>query len=51
MTVKELKEMLEMLIMEGKEDYTVLVDYSIDEPIITVNDFFGEIFISSTDEE
>lgn len=51
MTVKELKERLELLIEDGKEGYTVFVGDSIDEPIITVADFFGEINISSSDED
>lgn len=51
MTVKELKEILEVLIEDGKEGYSVFVGDSIDDPIITVTDFFGEIIISSSDEE
>jgi hypothetical protein len=50
MTVKELKEKLEIIIEDGKEDYTVFVDdfdngfYEDFE--ITVIDFFKEIIIS-----
>ena len=51
MTVKDLKEILEVLIEDGKVQYTVYVGDSIDEPIITVTDFFDEINISSSDEE
>lgn len=51
MTVKHLKEILEVLIEDGKGHYTVYVGDSIDDPIITVTDFFDEINISSSDEE
>lgn len=51
MTVKDLKEILEVLIEDGKAHYTVYVGDSIDDPIITVTDFFDEINISSSDEE
>lgn len=51
MTVKELKEILEALIEDDKGHYTVFVGDSIDDPIITVTDFFDEINISSSDEE
>lgn len=42
MTVKELKERLELLIEDGKEDYTVFVDNF-------VNGFYEDILISVTD--
>jgi hypothetical protein len=51
MTVKDLKEILEVLIEDDKAHYTVYVGDSIDDPIITVIDFFDEINISSSDEE
>lgn len=51
MTVKELKEILEVLIEDDKGHYTVFVGDSIDDPIITVIDFFDEINISSSDDE
>ena len=51
MTVKDLKEILEVLIENEKGHYTVYVGDSIDEPIITVTDFFDEIIISSSDDE
>lgn len=51
MTVKDLKEILEVLIEDEKGHYTVYVGDSIDEPIITVTDFFDEIIISSSDDE
>lgn len=51
MTVKELKERLEVLIEDDKGHYSVIVGDSIDDPIITVVDFFGEINISSSDED
>lgn len=38
MTVKELKERLEMLIEEGKADYTVYVDINSDEYVFSVDD-------------
>ena len=51
MTVKELKEILEVLIEDDKGHYTVYVGDSIDEPVITVTDFFDEVNISSSDED
>ena len=51
MTVKDLKEILEVLIEDEKGHYTVYVGDSIDDPIITVTDFFDEINISSSNEE
>ena len=45
MTVKELKEKLELLIEDGKEDYTVFaIDYS-DEILVDVNDTDGEVYL------
>lgn len=38
MTVKELKEILELLIKEGKEDYSVYVDLYSDEYVLYVYD-------------
>ena len=51
MTVKELKEKLEIIIEDDKGHYSVFVGDSIDDPIITVTDFFDEINISSSDED
>lgn len=51
MTVKDLKEILEVLIEDDKGHYSVIVGDSIDDPIITVIDFFDEINISSSDDE
>ena len=51
MTVKELKEILEVLIEDDKGHYSVIVGDSIDDPIITVIDFFDEINISSSVED
>lgn len=53
MTVKELKEKLELLIEEDKGDYTVFVDNSIngccDDVSIVVTDLFNEIVITIED--
>ena len=53
MTVKELKEKLEILIEDGKEDYTVFVDNFEDafyeDFVINVNDFYNEIIITNND--
>lgn len=51
MTVKELKEILEVLIEDDKGHYSVFVGDSIDGPIITITDFYEEINISSSDDE
>lgn len=51
MTVKELKEILEVLIEDDKGHYSVFVGDSIDDPIITITDFYEEINISSSDDE
>lgn len=51
MTVKELKEILECLIEDGKGHYDVLAGESMSDPIITITDLFEEIFIHSSDEE
>lgn len=50
MTVKELKEKLELIIEDGKEDYTVFVDNFdndfYEDFVITVTDFYKEIIIT-----
>lgn len=51
MTVKELKEILEVLIEDDKGHYSVFVGDSIDDPIITITDFYEEINISYSDDE
>lgn len=51
MTVKELKEILEVIIEDDKGHYSVFVGDSIDDPIITITDFYEEINISSSDDE
>jgi hypothetical protein len=51
MTVKELKEILEVLIEDDKGHYSVFVGDSIDDPIINITDFYEEIIISSSDDE
>lgn len=38
MIVKELKELLERLIEDGKEDYVVYIDDVIDEDLIYISD-------------
>lgn len=43
MTVKELKERLEMLIEEGKADYIVYVDVNSDEYVFSVDDEKKEV--------
>ena len=45
MTVKELKEKLELLIEDGKEDYTVFVYYLAHEYLFTVNDEEKEVYL------
>ena len=45
MTVKELKEKLELLIEDGKEDYVVFVDCLVDEYLFTVNDEEKEVYL------
>lgn len=45
MTVKELKEMLEMLIMEGKEDYTVFSDDLVVRNEIYIRDKEKEVYL------
>lgn len=51
MTVKELKEKLEILIDDGKEDYTVFIDNfvngCIEDISIVVTDFYNEIVITT----
>ena len=53
MTVKELKEKLELLIEDGKEDYTVFVDGFdndfYEDFVISVTDFFNEIIFTVND--
>lgn len=56
MTVKELKERLEVLIEDGKGHYSVFVGdtindpiISIYDPIITITDYFEEVNISAND--
>ena len=51
MTVNDLKEILEALIKDDKGHYSVFVGDSIDDPIITITDFFDEINISSSYDE
>lgn len=55
MTVKELKEKLEILIEDGKEDYTVFVDNFeddfYDDFVFNVNDFYNEIIITNNSED
>ena len=55
MTVKELKERLELLIEDGKEEYTVFVDNFLndccEDVSIIVTDLFNEIVISSVNAE
>lgn len=45
MTVKELKERLEILIEDGKEDYTVYVDEVFKELIFYINDKEKEVYL------
>lgn len=45
MTVKELKERLEILIEDGKEDYTVYVDEVFNEFIFYINDKEKEVYL------
>lgn len=45
MTVKELKEMLELIIMEGKEDYIVFADDTDDAWVMYVNDEDKEVYL------
>lgn len=58
MTVKDLKEILEVLIEDDKGHYSVFVGDSINDPIIsiydpiiTITDFFDEVNISASDED
>lgn len=55
MTVKELKEKLEYLILYEKEDYTVFVDDFVkgfyEDISIIVNDLFNEIVITNNSED
>lgn len=45
MTVKELKEKLEIIIEDGKEDYTVFVDIYNKEFSLYVNDVEMEVYL------
>lgn len=47
MTVKELREKLEIIIEDDKGHYSVFVGDSIGDIKITVTDFFEEVIISS----
>lgn len=53
MKVKELKERLELLIEDGKGDFTVFVDdfnnSFYEDFLITVTDFYKEIIITVND--
>ena len=55
MTVKELKEKLECLIVDGKEDYIVFVDDfdngCYEDISIIVTDLFNEIVITNNSED
>ena len=55
MTVKELKEKLEIIIEDGKEDYTVFVDNFVngfyEDILISVTDLYNEIVITSKNED
>lgn len=45
MTVRELKERLEMLIEEGKADYTAYVDRYSDEYVFSADDEKKEVYL------
>lgn len=45
MTVKELKETLEYLIEDGKEDYKVYVDEIYDLVVVDVDDEKKEVYV------
>lgn len=45
MTVKELKEKLELLIEDGKEDYKVYVDEIFDLVVVNVDDENKEVYV------
>lgn len=45
MTVKELKELLECLIEDGKEDYKVYVDEIYDLVVVDVDDEKKEVYV------
>lgn len=45
MTVRELKERLEILIMEDRADYTVYVDEVLKELIFYINDKDKEVYL------
>ena len=50
MTVKELKERLEIILEDDKGHYLVFAGNSIDDVKITVTDFYNEVIISSIDD-
>ena len=45
MTVKELKEMLEVIIIDGKGDYKVFADDTEDAWVMHVNDDEKEVYL------
>ena len=45
MTVKELKEKLELLIEDGKEDYTVFVELYNAEYVFAIDDDKKEVYL------
>lgn len=45
MTVREFKERLENLIMEGKGDYTLFIDYLNLEYVFYINDKDKEVYL------
>ena len=45
MTVKELKEKLEIIIMEGKGDYLVFVGSDLEECEVVITDFYKEVYL------
>ena len=55
MTVKELKERLEILIEDGKEEYTVFVDNFVNDCYedisLVVTDLYNEIVITTNNED
>lgn len=45
MTVKELKEQLEILIMEGKGNYPVYVGTGLEECEVDINEYEMEVYL------
>ena len=45
MTVKELKEKLEILMEDGKEDYTIYVEYTNAEYVFAIDDDKKEVYL------